>query len=97
MAMASMVSGIVAIFIVLAGCVIPCVGVVGFAVAIPAVITGHMALSNIKLGKAGPEGRGMAIAGLIMGYATLSLLVLGILITLLGVGFGAISEGGARF
>lgn len=34
--------------------------------AIPAIITGHMALS--KINETGEEGRGLAIAGLVMGY-----------------------------
>nr|WP_276320692.1 DUF1707 and DUF4190 domain-containing protein [Phytoactinopolyspora endophytica] len=34
--------------------------------AIPAIITGHMALS--KIDQTGEEGRGLAVAGLIMGY-----------------------------
>ncbi|MCU1476859.1 MAG: hypothetical protein JWQ64_1552 [Subtercola sp.] len=38
----------------------------GFVLAIGAVITGHIALSQIK--KTGVKGRGMAIAGLILGY-----------------------------
>ncbi len=47
--------------------------------AIPAVICGHLALSRIKAGRAA-GGRGMAIAGLIMGY-------LGILLTVVVVAF----------
>ncbi|NDL59642.1 DUF1707 and DUF4190 domain-containing protein [Phytoactinopolyspora mesophila] len=34
--------------------------------AIAAIITGHIALSQIK--RTGEEGRGMAVAGLVMGY-----------------------------
>lgn len=41
-----------------------------------AVITGHMGLSEIK--KTGEPGRGMAIAGLVMGYAGLAFILLSI-------------------
>ena len=36
--------------------------------AIPAIICGHKALGKIKRGEVSDSGRGMAIAGLIMGY-----------------------------
>jgi prepilin-type processing-associated H-X9-DG protein len=53
---------------------------VGLLAAIPAVITGHMALGRIKRSAGALGGRGMAIAGLILGYisivATVVLLVL---------------------
>lgn len=48
--------------------------------SIPAVICGHMALGQINRSPVPLAGRGMAIAGLILGY-------LGILITLAGVCF----------
>lgn len=38
-----------------------------FFVSLAAVITGHIALSQIK--KTGEKGRGLAIAGLVLGYA----------------------------
>ncbi len=65
LAIASMVCGIVGYFT----CYF--VGILG----IPAVICGHMALSRIDSSPFPVAGRGMAIAGLILGY-------LGILITL---------------
>lgn len=54
-------------------------GLVGFAwfyglVSLLAVITGHLALSRIKRNREG--GRGMAIAGLILGYLGLALILL---------------------
>lgn len=52
------------------------VGILG----IPAVICGHMALSQIQNSHEPVAGRGMAIAGLILGY-------LGILITLGAISF----------
>lgn len=48
--------------------------------AIAAIITGHMALSQIK--RTGEDGRGLAIAGLAMGYA----LTLGGLVLFLVIG-----------
>ncbi|UFS57997.1 DUF4190 domain-containing protein [Subtercola endophyticus] len=50
----------------------------GFFLAIGAVITGHIALSQIK--KTGGKGRGMAIGGLILGYVSI---VAGIIVTIL--------------
>lgn len=61
-----------------------------FFVSLVAIITGHMALSQIK--RTGEQGRGMAIAGLIIGYVSVALtLVLAVLVllgSLLGLGLG---------
>lgn len=65
LAIASMVCGIVGY------CTCYFVGILG----IPAVICGHLALTQIRNSPVPMGGRGMAIAGLILGY-------LGILITL---------------
>jgi hypothetical protein len=43
--------------------------------AVAAIITGHVALTQIK--KSGESGRGLALAGTIVGYVTLGLWVLG--------------------
>ena len=48
-----------------------------FFVSLAAIITGHIALSQIK--KTGEQGRGLAIAGLIIGYVGL---VVGIIIAI---------------
>lgn len=57
--------------------------------AIPAIITGHMALSRIN--HTGEEGRGLAIAGLIMGYGLtvggLLLVMMFGVFAVLGLGF----------
>lgn len=50
--------------------------------AIAAVITGHMARSEIRREPERLEGDGLAIAGLILGYAQIVLTVLGILFIL---------------
>ena len=45
-----------------------------FFIAVVAIITGHIALSQIK--KTGEQGRGLALAGLIIGYAEVGIAVL---------------------
>ena len=65
--------------------------VVPFIGALVAVICGHIARGEIRRMPAGTiEGDGMAIAGLILGYAQLALCLLGILflIGILVLGFG---------
>jgi hypothetical protein len=66
-------------------------GIAGFftsITALGAIVTGHMALSQIK--KRGEEGRGMALTGLILGYVVVALTIIGII--LLVVLFGAIAS-----
>jgi hypothetical protein len=55
-------------------------GIGGFTVALVAVITGHMAKSQIK--KTGEGGMGIANAGLIIGYIHLVILVLGVILVI---------------
>jgi hypothetical protein len=43
--------------------------------AVAAIITGHVALTQIK--KSGESGRGLALAGTIIGYVTIALWILG--------------------
>lgn len=43
--------------------------------AVAAIITGHVALTQIK--KSGESGRGLALAGTIVGYVTIGFWVLG--------------------
>jgi len=62
LAVASMICGIVS-----------CLGL-GCLTGLPAVICGHLALSRIKSGRA-TTGRGMAIAGLVLGYLALVITV----------------------
>lgn len=59
-------------------------GILGFftgITAIPAVITGHLALSRIKRNKS--DGHGMAVAGLAMGYIAIAI---GIIVTIFVIG-----------
>lgn len=43
--------------------------------AIPAVICGHKALGRIKQAAGAPPGHGMALAGLILGYVSIGLMI----------------------
>jgi len=62
--------------------------------AIPGIICGHMAMSQIKRGEA--EGRGLAMAGLIIGYINLGLnLLLAIVYVLFFVFVAAAGTAGA--
>ena len=54
--------------------------------SLAAIITGHMARGEIRRSAATMEGDGMAIAGLVMGYAMLALSLLGILVFVLFLG-----------
>lgn len=66
-------------------------GIAGFVTAITsigAIVTGHMALSQIK--KRGEEGRGMALTGLILGYVVVALTIIGIILII--AVFGAIAS-----
>lgn len=64
-----------------------------FFVSLAAVICGHIALSQIK--KTGEKGRGLAIAGLVLGYLGLIsgiiFIVVVILVTIAGINDGSYS------
>ena len=60
---------------------VACWVVVPFVGAIVAVVTGHMARSQIR--RTGEGGDGMALAGLILGYIHLALVVVGVGIVIL--------------
>ncbi len=77
MAIASMVCGIVGLLLVFFVC-----GIVSGLAALPAVVLGHLAMRAISQSEKPIGGRGMAIAGLVMGY-------LGLLAQLAAVGFFA--------
>ena len=62
-AIASLVLGIVGI---------TCLGPLG---AIPAVICGHVGLSRIKKSGGALQGQGLALAGLILGYVSIGLMI----------------------
>ena len=57
-----------------------CGFILGPLIGIPALITGHIALSKIKKSGGIIHGRGMAIAGLILGYISIVLTLLLIII-----------------
>jgi len=54
-----------------------CMGPVG---SIPAIILGHFALSNIRKGRMPADARGLAVAGLVLGYINIAILVLFMLV-----------------
>lgn len=54
--------------------------VTGFCCAIAAVITGHIALGQIR--RTGEAGKGLAVAGLVLGYASMGLTVMVLVLVL---------------
>lgn len=80
LAIVSLVSSLVGVF------VIPVIG------QIVGIITGHMSLSQIK--RTGENGRGLGLAGVIIGWVTLGLAIIGViaLIAWFGVIFSNASE-----
>jgi len=80
LAIASMVCGILGLLFC------PCGGII---LGIPSVICGHMAMKQTASATLGTpprmSGRGMAIAGLVMGYICLVMLALGLVLHLAGI------------
>ncbi|HZX69281.1 MAG TPA: DUF4190 domain-containing protein [Rhodanobacter sp.] len=72
------------VFGILAWCVLPFVG------AIVAIICGHLARSEIRNThpERRPEGDGMAVAGLVLGYAQLALCILAVFLLVVFLAFG---------
>ena len=65
------------VFGILSWCVLPLVG------AIVAIVTGHVARGEIRRAPPGTlEGDGMAVAGLVLGWTNLALMVLGLFLLL---------------
>lgn len=84
-AVASLVCGILSYF---------CCGLL----SIPAIVTGHMALGRLRRGEMPENGRGYAMAGLVLGYLNLALFALiliaaaiGMIVTIIGSGAGTAS------
>jgi type II secretion system protein G len=65
--------------------------VLPFVGAVAAIITGHMALSEIRRSGGVLQGRGMALAGLILGYIQMGITVIGGLVALLTLVLGIAS------
>ncbi len=63
---------------------------VWFIGSLLAVIFGHIALGQIKRAADAERGRGLAIAGLVLGYLGIGLLVLGIIAFLIAVESGGL-------
>jgi hypothetical protein len=68
------------VFGILGWSLLPAIG------SVVAVITGHLARSEIRNAQGGMEGDGMAVAGLVLGYAMLALSIVGIVLGLLFFG-----------
>ena len=65
------------VFGILSWCVLPLVG------ALVAVVTGHVARAELRRAAPGElEGDGMAVAGLVLGWANIALVALGLLLVL---------------
>ncbi|HET8818085.1 MAG TPA: DUF4190 domain-containing protein [Xanthomonadaceae bacterium] len=65
------------IFGILSWCVLPLVG------AVVAVVTGHVARAELRRAAPGElEGDGMAVAGLVLGWANLAVMALGLFLVL---------------
>lgn len=74
-------------------------GILGFftgLTAIIAIVTGHMARSEIRRSPETYEGDGLAVAGLVMGYLVVALYLIAILVVMLFfgglVGLGLLSH-----
>jgi hypothetical protein len=68
-------------------------GILGWTIlpligSIIAVILGHVAKSEIRASNGTLSGDGMALAGLILGYSSIGLAVLGVILAVLGILFG---------
>jgi hypothetical protein len=68
------------VFGILGWSLLPAIG------SVVAVITGHLARSEIRNAQGGMEGDGMAVAGLVLGYVMLALSFVGIVLGLLFFG-----------
>ena len=65
---------------------------IGFILAIPAVILGHISRKQIRESAGLQSGEGMALTGLIIGYITLALmLVMGVLVAVAVIAEGSFS------
>jgi hypothetical protein len=60
--------------------------------AIGAVITGHMALGRINQSNGVLQGRGLAIAGLILGYIEIVFLAIFIILIVIGAMSGGVTS-----
>ena len=62
-----------------------CVFVAGFLAGLPAVILGHMAKTEIRKSNGRLRGDGMALTGLILGYLSLALLPIMIILIIAAI------------
>ena len=64
----------------IASIVLGIMGLLGGITAIPAIICGHKALDKIRRTNGTFDGRGIAIAGMTMGYVTLAVWVIYVIV-----------------
>lgn len=83
-AVASLVLGVLSLFLLF-------LCFIGGGLAIPGVICGHMALGRIKRSGGQLQGRGMALAGLAVSYATIAIAL--VFVLFFGLVFGLASAG----
>jgi hypothetical protein len=85
LAIVSLVTGIVGIVI---GCIPIAGGFLGFCSAVAAIVTGVLERKKIERGESSVKGKGMALAGLILGIvAVVFAVVMIILLIVMGMGF----------
>lgn len=68
--------------------------ILAFIFPVAAIILGHVALSQINASRGAQEGRGLAIAGLILGYTFTALSLLVMMIILIAAGTHPTPSGG---
>jgi len=73
------------IFGILAWLALPLIG------AIVAVIAGHMARGEIRAGRGDLDGDGLAVAGLVLGWIQLVIVMLIIALIVLAIGIGSMA------
>ena len=93
-AIASMILGF-GIILPLCDIIIPFIGLLTIPTAVIGVILGHIALNDIKKSGGTLGGKGMAITGLVLGYISIGLLAVVILILLLVLGSLGAAVGGS--
>ena len=77
LAITSLICGIAGAVLLLMGCLFICFSFLGFISAIAAIVTGHMSLSQMKQ-TGNTQARSFALTGVICGYATLGIGLIGI-------------------
>jgi hypothetical protein len=85
MAVASLVLGIVSVPMIC------CCGA-GFVAAVLAIVFGHVAVGQIRRSEGRLDGAGMAVAGLVIGYASVALQILAVIFLVASAILGPCAE-----